>query len=167
MAQNKDYRHKGGVSLVTNIAQNIQGKSCDGQPGFGICRIFHFFQWYTVEKLTYFALHLLHCCLTLHFFCTQDHHRWHKATRKVNLCCQYSLCLCLRFFRSSSQVFTMTPVCASAPTDAEQVLQSCKKLNFTWPLPDKATGTTEARQQFVCWLKNSVTCLQKSRSLSC
>lgn len=41
----------------------------------------------------------------------------------------------------------MTPVCVSAPTDDEQVLQSCQNLNFTRLLLDEAMGT-EARVLF-------------------
>lgn len=48
--------------------------------------------------------------------------------------------------------FSAIPVRVSAPTDDEQVLQSCHNPDFTSLLLEKAAGTTGARERVVCML---------------
>lgn len=89
--------------------------------------------------------------------------------RKVNLCCQYSLCLYLRFFlNNNSRVNLPWPQFMPLPPQMmSRCYRAAKKLNFTWLLLDKAMGTTEARQRFACWLKKFHLSTEFSCLLSC
>lgn len=102
MSQNKDYRRKEGVSLVTNAVQEIWGKKCDSQLRFGICKKFHFVQWCLVGQFTLckLASPLLPSDPSFPSYARSSWTAQSKEDGEARL--QISLCLCLRFFLSNN-----------------------------------------------------------------